>query len=75
MQNSQHSTMLPVSFEEIEVGANDVAAALLRYCAASGVPIPMKADKELEVVGESLAINLRIETAAEPVIGSVTAGR
>jgi len=61
--------------EEIEVDTNGVAAALLRYCAASGVPIPMKADKELEVVGENLALNLRIETATEPVVGSVAAWR
>ena len=61
--------------EEIEVDTNDVAAALLRYCAASGVPIPMKADKELEVVGENLAINLRIETATEPVVAAEAAGR
>ncbi len=59
--------------QEIEVGARDVAEALLRYCAASGVPIPLRADKELEVIGENLSLNLRIETAVEPVIGRVAA--
>ncbi len=59
--------------EEIEVEAHDVAEALLRYCAASGVPIPMRANKELEVVGENLALNLRIETATEPVVGRTAA--
>lgn len=57
--------------QEIEVDPPTVADALLRYCAASGVPIPMKADKELEVIGENLALNLRIETATEPVIAQV----
>ena len=57
--------------QEIEVSARDVAEALLRYCAASGVPIPLRADKELEVIGENLSLNLRIETAVEPVIGRV----
>ena len=61
--------------QEVEVETHDVAEALLRYCAASGVPIPMKADKELEVIGENLALNLRIETATEPVIGRVAARR
>ena len=61
--------------QEIEFDTNDVADALLRYCAASGVPIPMRADKELEVVGENLALNLRLETATEPVVGRVAARR
>ena len=59
--------------QEIEVDAHDVAEALLRYCAASGVPIPLRADKELEVIGENLSLNLRIETATEPVIGRLAA--
>ena len=58
--------------QEIEVETHDVAEALLRYCAASGVPIPMRADKELEVIGENLSLNLRIETATEPVIARIT---
>lgn len=61
--------------QEIEVETHDVAEALLRYCAASGVPIPMKADKELEVIGENLSLNLRIETATEPVVGRIAAPR
>ncbi len=59
--------------QQIEIEAPDIADALIRYCAASGVPIPKRADKELEAVGENLALNLRIETATEPLHAKVTA--
>jgi hypothetical protein len=56
----------------IEIGANHVAAALLRYCFSNGVPLPKDAKKSITTSGDNVALDIKREAgAAQPSIVTI----
>ena len=51
-----------------------VAAALLRYCKSTGIPVPKKASKSLAMSGDNLALDIRSGETA-PLKAAASAAR
>ena len=52
----------------IEVAANHVAVALLRYCFANNVPLPKDAKKSLAIAGDCVALEIEREAGRSTIV-------
>ena len=43
---------------EEEFGAAQIAATLIRYCRAQGIPLPRAAKKSIDIQGEAICLNI-----------------
>lgn len=44
----------------VEIEPEVIGAALLCYCKAQGIPLPKRAEKALQVLGDSVVLNITI---------------
>lgn len=49
-----------------------VAAALLRYCMNHRIPVPKRSRKSIEIVGDSLCLDIRIGAHPTPLPGAAS---
>ncbi len=70
--NIEISVETPDGFrQEVTVGSAIVAAAMIRFCMERKVPLPMKADKMLEVINDRLVLEIRLPPqAVAPIVGA-----
>ena len=50
---------------EVKVADPEVASALVAYCLGRRVPLPVDADKFLQVINDHLALMIRVNSAAK----------
>ncbi len=55
--------------EVVELSPEVIAAALLRYCIRNRIPIPKNASKSIQVLGEDIALAIRMRgRTSQPVL-------